>query len=239
MSLTEELPRGEIDMKLSRKYRIMIVVVLVLLVSAVIFFVLYRDYSDSHELLKLSGYTNLTIDAEGREAEDAIVDAIAAKSRFGRAFRTRVEKAYRESMAVFEKEAEYFRMELGAYIEQNYDMSEEEFRQEVRKTTEQEEKRSVVLHEIAEREKIVFTDEEFETVLPFLMEAYGYSDEQEFALNHDYKAFRDSFLQEKVLAYLVKNNTIVNAKQEEPSEEAGESSGEAQEEGASNGGSRG
>ena len=48
--------------------------------------------------------------------------------------------------------------------------------------------------------------------MPYLMEAYGYTDEEEFATDVDLNELRDELLQEKVMAFLVTQNEIVGAK---------------------------
>lgn len=197
-----------------RKWLLIGGTVLIIVLGAV-FAVLYRDYSNSHLVTRLGKYRGLTVDAGGKEAEDAVAEAVAAKTRFGRKFDKELEKAVEDAMKVFTAEAEYLEQDMATYLREKYNMTEEEFRSKVERTTREELEISAVLHAIAEKEKITFSDEELDRVMPYLMEAYGYIDETQFAREVDLEQIRDELLLEKVAAYLVTQNTVVNAKTSE------------------------
>ncbi|MBR5713133.1 MAG: hypothetical protein IKX54_06010 [Lachnospiraceae bacterium] len=173
-----------------------------------------RDYSNQHVVTKLAKYRGLTVDAEGKEAEEAVTAAIVAKSKYGRALETETKKEYENSMFYFEQEAKYFKMTLDEYVQKNYAMDEASFRKKVRDAAEDTVKTNAVLKEIAKREEITFSDEEFAKTMPYIMEAYGYTDEEQMAKEVDLISVRDALFLEKVRAYLVEVNTVVNAKTE-------------------------
>lgn len=171
-----------------------------------------RALREPVELEKLGKYLDLKVDAKGAEAEDAIVKAVVERAKFGSKLDDRVEDEYRQSMDYFAREAEYFQMELGAYLQKNYGMDEKTFRKKVRATAEDTIKESLVLLAIAEKEHIEITSEEFEEAMPILMEAYGYSDRNKFIQDVDLEALRVELLQEKVIEFLLAHNTVENAK---------------------------
>ena len=125
-----------------------------------------RALREPVELEKLGKYLNLKVDAKGAEAEDAIVKAVVERAKFGSKLDDRVEDEYRQSMDYFAREAEYFQMELGAYLQKNYGMDEKTFRKKVRATAEDTIKESLVLLAIAEKEHIEITSEEVEEAMP-------------------------------------------------------------------------
>lgn len=183
-----------------------------IIVLGVVLAVLYRDYSNSHLVTRLGKYQGLTVDAKGKEAEDAVAEAVVSKTRFGRKFDEELKKSVEDAMKVFTAEAEYLKQDFATYLREKYDMTEAEFREKVESATRDEMKLSAVLHAVAEKEKITFSDEELEKVMPYLLEAYGYTDETQFAREVNLEEIRDELLLEKVAAYLVTQNTVVNAK---------------------------
>ena len=129
------------------------------------------------------------------------------RTRFGRAIKEKAEEKYEEAMKVFASDAEYRQMSLSEYIEKYYQKTEEEFREDVRKTAAETVRQDEVIRAIAEKENIVITDAEFDLVLPDIMEAYGYSDKTQFSQDVDFEMLRDELLQEKVIEYLLTRNT--------------------------------
>ena len=69
-------------------------------------------------------------------------------------------------------------------------------------------KQTAVLHAIAEKENIKISDEEYETALPMLMSAHGYTDRSQFLREIDVESLLDELLQEKVINYLLEQNTV-------------------------------
>lgn len=192
----------------SRKRRILVIGILCLAVLAVFSVLAYLDYSGSHTILRLGQYTGLSVTAaDGKEPEDVLIDEIVRRTRFGRAIKKKAEEKYEEAMKVFASDAEYRQMSLSEYIEKYYQKTEEEFREDVRKTAAETVRQDEVIRAIAEKENIVITDAEFDLVLPDIMEAYGYSDKTQFSQDVDFEMLRDELLQEKVIEYLLTRNT--------------------------------
>ena len=192
----------------SRKRRILVIGILCLAVLAVFSVLAYLDYSGSHTILRLGQYTGLSVTAaDGKEPEDVLIDEIVRRTRFGRAIKKKAEEKYEEAMKVFASDAEYRQMSLSEYIEKYYQKTEEEFREDVRKTAAETVRQDEVIRAIAEKENIVITDAEFDLVLPDIMEAYGYSDKTQFSQDVHFEMLRDELLQEKVIEYLLTRNT--------------------------------
>ena len=105
-------------------------------------------------IIRLGRYKGLTVEAGDKSAEDALLDAIIEKTSFGRKLKFEVEEKYKNSMQVFEEEAKYYGLSLAGYLERYYGMGEDEFRKEVRSTTEITVRQSAVLQAVAEKEKI-------------------------------------------------------------------------------------
>ena len=202
MSTQKKVKKG------SRKRRILVIGILCLAVLAVFSVLAYLDYSGSHTILRLGQYTGLSVTAaDGKEPEDALIDEIVRRTRFGRAIKKKAGEKYEEAMKVFASDAEYRQMSLSEYIEKYYQKTEEEFREDVRKTAAETVRQDDVIRAIAEKENIVITDAEFDLVLPDIMEAYGYSDKTQFSQDVDFEMLRDELLQEKVIEYLLTRNT--------------------------------
>lgn len=196
-------------MKKSKKRRILIVAAACLAVLAVFAVLVYLDYSGSHEVVKLGRYKGLTVSASGEDSpEDALVKAIVGRTIFGRALDRTIEEKYEDTMDYFAKEAEYFQVGLEELIEKYYNADPEEFRRTARSTTEETVKQTAVLHAIAEKENIELTDGEYEDAIPMLMAAHGYTDREQFLREIDVTALRDELLQEKVIYFLMEQNTV-------------------------------
>ena len=196
-------------MKKGRQKRKIIIIVVACIVALAAFGVLlYLDYSNSHEVMKLGRYTGLTVTASaGKSAEEAIVEEIVNHSRFGRAMDRKIEEKYDEAMKHFTDEAEFYKLSLSAYLEKYFKTTEKEFRETVRKTAEETARETAVLLEIAKKENLVITDEEFRKKLPEVMESYGYTDEKQFAADVNFDSLREEMLQDKVREYLMTKNT--------------------------------
>lgn len=199
-------------MKTSKKKWIVIGIVLTVVILTLVGVVLYLDYSDSHMVVRLGKYRGLNVDAKGKEAEDAVTEAIVANTWFGSACDDQIELDYARSIKGFEMEAEYLKKDFETFTKDNYNMTEKEFRAMVKEATRDTIRQTAVLHAIAEKENITLSDAEFAKAMPYLMEAYGYTDEEEFATDVDLNELRDELLQEKVMAFLVTQNEIVGAK---------------------------
>ncbi|MBO4767310.1 MAG: hypothetical protein K6B39_10835 [Lachnospiraceae bacterium] len=199
----------------AKKKIILVAGAIALIVLIALAWVLYWDFSNGHVVVRLGRYRGLTVDAGGRDAGQAVLDAVMSRTKFGRAAKREADAAYESAMKAFLSEAEYLHMDFADYLAQNYHMTEEEFRAKVRETSDADVRQSAVLRAIAQREKITFSDDEMEKVMPYLLEAYGYTDEKEFAKNEDLELIRDAMLLEKVRAFLVEKNTVVNAASQE------------------------
>ena len=199
-------------MKKGKKKRTILIVALACLAVMAVFAVLvYLDYSGSHEVVKLGRYKGLTVSASGTDTPgDAIVDDIADRTIFGRALKQTVEDKYNETMSYFEKEAEDFQISLKEHVEKYYNTDLEKFRESVRSTTEAAVKQSAVLHAIAEKENIEISDEDFEREIPMLMADHGYTDRSQFFREIDVTSLRDELLQEKVIDFLLEQNTVTD-----------------------------
>jgi FKBP-type peptidyl-prolyl cis-trans isomerase (trigger factor) len=201
-------------MKKPWKRRIIIIVAAVVVVLTVFGVLFYIEYSDEHEVIRLGQYRDLTVSSSGAEsAEDALVTMIVQRTIFGRAMDRKVEEKYEDAMAYFESEAAYFQLALPDYIKKYYATDEKEFRDSVHSTAETTVKQAAVLHAIAEKENIELTNEEFEAMMPSLLETYGYTSEAEMAKAVDLQSVRDELFQEKVIDYLMTQNTVVSSGQ--------------------------
>ncbi|MBP5463387.1 MAG: hypothetical protein J6Y20_14875 [Lachnospiraceae bacterium] len=195
--------------KSNKKRTILIVVIACIVVMAVFAVLVYLDYSGSHEVVKLGRYKGLTVSASGADSpEDALVEAVVKHTIFGRALKQTIEDKYNDTMNYFESEAEYFQISLEEHVEKYYNTNLEDFRKTVRSTTEETVKQTAVLHAIAEKENIKISDEEYETALPMLMSAHGYTDRSQFLREIDVESLLDELLQEKVINYLLEQNTV-------------------------------
>ena len=179
-------------MKKPWKRRIIIIVAAVVVVLAVFGVLFYIEYSDEHEVIRLGQYRDLTVSSSSAES---------------------AEEKYEDAMAYFESESAYFQLALPDYIKKYYATDEKEFRDSVHSTAETTVKQAAVLHAIAEKENIELTNEEFEAMMPSLLETYGYTSEAEMAKAIDLQSVRDELFQEKVIDYLMTQNTVVSSGQ--------------------------
>ena len=194
--------------KSNPKKKLLLLIPIVLVTLVLIGLVLYLDFSGEHVIIRLGRYKGLTVEAGGRSAEEAILDAIIDKTSFGRKLKFEVEEKYKDSMQVFEEEAKYYGLSLAGYLDRYYGMDEDAFRREVRSTTEITVRQSAVLHAVAEKEKIEFTEAELDAAVPIIMKEYGYTDERQFYQEIDITSIRNELLEQKVIEFLLKENTV-------------------------------
>lgn len=76
----------------------------------------------------------------------------------------------------YESAAEYYEMDFSSFLQDQMGMTEEEFDEEARSAVEATLKEKMVTEAIADKEKIKYTDEEYEAELKELAELYGYED---------------------------------------------------------------
>lgn len=185
---------------------IVIACLAVLVVFAVFFSI---DYSNSHDVIWLGKYKGLTVSADGAESpEAALVGVIVQRTKFGRALDQKMDERFDKTWKYFVDEATYFQMSFDAYLTTYYKTDEESFRKVVRESAEASVREEAVLLAIAERESITVTDEEFDSALPGLMEAAGYTDEIAFSRSVNYEDLRKQMLMERVTEFLMKENTV-------------------------------
>ncbi len=204
----KEARTGSKKQKGNPKKKLLLLIPIILVTLVLIGLVLYLDFSGEHVIIRLGRYKGLTVEAGSKSAQDAILDAIIDKTSFGRKLKFEVEEKYKNSMTVFEEEAKYYGLSLAGYLERYYGMDEDEFRKEVKATSEITVRQSAVLHAIAEKEKIEFTEAELDEAVPIIMEEYGYTDERQFYQEIDIATIRNELLEQKVIEFLLKENTV-------------------------------
>ena len=199
------------DNNSSGKKKVLIIAIVCFAVLTLFGVLVFLDYSNSHEVVWLGKYKGLKVSSSGADSpEDALLGVIVQRTKFGSALDDKIEQKYDKTMKYFEDEAEYFKLSFAEYLKTYYQTDEEAFRKSVRSTAEEAAKQEAVLHAVAERESIQFTEEEFDAILPELMEAYGYTDETLFSRSYNFTELRDEQLLKKVTKYLMEQNTIVD-----------------------------
>lgn len=76
----------------------------------------------------------------------------------------------------YESAAEYYETDFATFLEEQMGMTEEQFDEEAKSAVEATLKERMVTEAIADKEKIQFTDEEYDAELKELAELYGYED---------------------------------------------------------------
>ncbi len=199
------------DNNSSGKKKVLIIAIVCFAVLTLFGVLVFLDYSNSHEVVWLGKYKGLKVSSSGADSpEDALLKVIVQRTKFGSALDDKIEQKYDKTMKYFEDEAEYFKLGFAEYLKTYYQTDEEAFRKSVRDTAEETAKQEAVLRAVAERESIQFTEEEFDAILPELMESYGYTDETLFSRSYNFTELRDEQLLKKVTKYLMEQNTIVD-----------------------------
>lgn len=100
----------------------------------------------------------------------------------------------------YESAAEYYEMDFATFLQDQMGMTEEEFDEEAKSAVEATLKEKMVTEAIADKEKINYTEEEYEAELKELAELYGYEDVDSLLETAD-----EDELKDYVLGNTVKN----------------------------------
>lgn len=175
------------------------VIVCGLLVLAV-----WLDNRTSKEILKLVDYKALDCkDRDPSTMSQQIIDTLVANTKFGKGLEKRTKLVYGDSLNYLMKEAEYLSLSLEAYAQKYYGGTEKELRAATWETAEEIAKEEAVLDMIAEKEKVVLTEELFEKMLPDYMESNGYTDRRKFLIDNNEAEVRASMRRELALQWII------------------------------------
>jgi trigger factor len=113
-----------------------------------------------------------------------------------------------EMMSEYQTYATYYGMELEEFLESYVGTTEDELREMMRETAEFRVKMTLSFHEIAEKEGITITDDEYQDELNSLAEEYDYESAEAVEEAYSEAMIREQMIQEKVIDLIVENAVI-------------------------------
>lgn len=113
-----------------------------------------------------------------------------------------------------QKAAEYYGMDMEAYVYANYGVELVEYEAEIKEGAYEAARQAMLCKKIADVEGINISDKELEEAAEANYATLGYSTVEEFKAANDMEEYRDSMLLEKVLSFLVDNAIVTEASQE-------------------------
>lgn len=99
-------------------------------------------------------------------------------------------------------------LKISEYVEKYFDMTEEEFDEKLKESVQDNIKMWLVVQEIARKDNILISNDEYKSYMKDVIVIKGYKDEDEFYDENDKQAVVDVMISNKVLQYLAKQCTI-------------------------------
>lgn len=110
-----------------------------------------------------------------------------------------------ELMSEYETYATMYSMELGDFLETYLGVTEEELREMFRETAKFRVQMTLAFHEIAEREGMEVSDDEYQEYLQSIADTYGYEDASDIETYYSPDLIREQLIQEKVIELICEN----------------------------------
>jgi len=115
-----------------------------------------------------------------------------------------------EMMSEYQTYAKIYDMDLDTFLESQMGTTKEELEKVYQQTANFRVQMTLVFHEIAEKEKITVSDEEYQEKLKSLAEQYGYQDVSVVEKAYHKDKIIEQLIQEKVIALIVEHAKISN-----------------------------
>lgn len=147
-----------------------------------------------------------------QEMQTAVLDSLLEQIEVISLPEDEVNENYTQIEDYYKQIAEMYGVEFEEFLTSYMQMTEEEFTKQATESAETYVKQKLALELIAEKEKLTLTDAEYEEELAKLAADYGYEDDVDgFVEQYGEDTIRQSFTQDKVLSFLVKNCIQVEA----------------------------
>lgn len=155
-------------------------------------------------VVRLGDYRSLSYTSTERDsAGSQVVEELVKRSTFGGQVKRNGESLYAESMRVYEDNANYLGITLSEYLKVYYGAYEEDFRKKVKESANLVAREEAVLDAVADREKIVLSETQFEHLLLVYMESVGYTERQLFLRDYNEKELRIKMRRDITTDYLL------------------------------------
>lgn len=195
-------------MKKENKRKKLIVVVLAVILGlgfiGLLSFAIYDAIASKKSIVRLGDYSALTYTATDRDtAGTQVVDLIVGRTRFGGVVEKDSETLYQSSMSNYQKDADYLEMSIERYVEIFFGSELSDFQKTVKKESLQVAKEEAVLNAIADKEKIILSDADYEKLLTSYMESVGYTDRDKFLAEYSESSLRERMRLDITVDYLL------------------------------------
>ena len=128
------------------------------------------------------------------EVRSKLLDQIVADTKFGKLDSEKLDGYYNDIKNYYANEALANNMSLEQYLAATYNTTVDEFNAQVKGVAEQSMKEEMVLNAIIAAEKIVLTDEQYNTMVKEYMNKYDYTDQAKFEADYNKDKLRQSML---------------------------------------------
>jgi trigger factor len=123
-----------------------------------------------------------------------LLDKIVSDTKFGKLDAEKLDGYYNDIKNYYANEALKANMSLENYLSATYNTTVDEFNAQVKGVAEQTMKEEMVLNAIVSKEKIVLSDEQYNTMVQEYMKKYDYTDQAKFETEYGKDKLRQSML---------------------------------------------
>ena len=128
------------------------------------------------------------------EVRSDLLDKIVSDTKFGKLDAEKLDGYYNDIKNYYANEALKANMSLENYLSATYNTTVDEFNAQVKGVAEQTMKEEMVLNAIVSKEKIVLSDEQYNTMVQEYMKKYDYTDQAKFETEYGKDKLRQSML---------------------------------------------
>ena len=172
-------------------WKIALVVLFGLTFTGLLVFAIWEYIVSGKSVVRLGDYSDLTYTADNRDdAGTQVLDMLVSRSTFGGLVKEEAKKLAEQTMQRYQSNANYLEITLEEYLKTYFGTTVQDFKKSVSESALSVAKEEAVTDAVADREGIVLSEAQYETLLNRYMEDAGYTDRQLFLKDYNEKELR-------------------------------------------------
>lgn len=185
-------------------WKIALIVLLGFAFTGLLVFAIWDYIVSGKSVVRLGDYSDLTYTADNRDDAGAqVVDMLVSRSKFGGLVKEEAKKLAEQTMQKYRGNADYLEITFEDYLKTYFGTTVEDFQKSVSESALSVAKEEAVTDAVADREGIVLSEAQYETLLNRYMENAGYTDRELFLRDYNEKELRVQMRRDLTVDFLL------------------------------------
>ncbi|MBO4280530.1 MAG: hypothetical protein J5872_01605 [Lachnospiraceae bacterium] len=185
-------------------WKIALIVLLGFAFTGLLVFAIWDYIVSGKSVVRLGDYSDLTYTADNRgDAGTQVVDMLVSRSKFGGLVKEEAKKLAEQTMQKYRGNADYLEITFEDYLKIYFGTTVEDFQKSVSESALSVAKEEAVTDAVADREGIVLSEAQYETLLNRYMENAGYTDRELFLRDYNEKELRVQMRRDLTVDFLL------------------------------------